>query len=517
MADPKKPRKGTKAYLQNQLKDMETVLASAMRQNSYLVRRSDLSGRLGKSFSGERDTYESFGYPQEVTYEHLLNFYEREGVATRACDLVSETTWMKEPVILEGRDTKLDVDDDPGPTQKAFNALAGDLGLWDLFEEADKSCGISRFALLFLGLPGKPDEPVEGNRQKLAYVNVHDEGNAEIDEGSIVKDTESERFGLPEYYNIEIDDTKVHRVRVHYTRVIHIQEGRAKRGYSRIYGVPRLEKVANRLYDIEKVVGGSSEAFWLLIYRGLALSAREGMSLPDPGTDEYEDLQDEIEEYMHGLRRYMRLVGMDVEDLGGQPVDASEQFDVLMTYIAGSLSEPKRILMGSERGELASSQDTANFYGHIETRRTKFAESRIFRPFVDRLGELGVLKVPQEYTVHWPSLFQLNDLEKAMLASNVANALNTATGGAPETIMPPAVFAERYLDYTPSPEDQAEIEEAKNKPDEANQEPIDITEEIAKLPDITPEQKQNLIEIYASNHEDQKLSWFAKLWKNVFG
>jgi len=493
MAD--KPRKGTKAYL-------ELRLNEALRLNSYLVRRADLAGALGKSFSGERDTYTSFGYPKEVEYEQILNFYEREGLATRAVDIVSEKTWARRPVLLEGEDAKIDKDDDPGPLQKAFNQLVSDLDLWTAFVQADKDCGMSRFVLLFLGMPGNPAEEVPGNKQKISYVSVHDEGSAEVDETSIITDPESERFGLPERYLVIVDEKKQQKVPVHWTRVVHIREGQAKRDYSRVYGVPRLKKVLNRLYDLEKVVGGGSEAFWQLIHRGMALSAKDGMNMPDPGSTEYIALQDEIDEYFHGLRRYMRLVGMDIQDLGGQAVDSSGQFDVVVTYISGSLGIPKRILMGSERGELASSQDIANFADTIESHQQDFAEPRVLRPFIARLGELGVLQVPEQYTVHWPGLFQLTDLEKAELANTVAGALVTASGGAPETIMPPREFARRYLDYTPSPEDEAEIEEAKNAPDEANQEPIDITEEIAKLPNITEEQKQNLIKLYRQRGKD---------------
>jgi hypothetical protein len=52
------------------------------------------------------------------------------------------------------------------------------------------------------------------------------------------------------------------------------------------------------------------------------------------------------------------------------------------------------------------------------------------------------------YGVHWRSLFQLNDLEKASVAEKISNAMDKASNGMPETIMPPDVFSERYLSYT---------------------------------------------------------------------
>jgi 2'-5' RNA ligase len=258
---------------------------------------------------------------------------------------------------------------------------------------------------------------------------------------------------------------------VHWSRLIHVKEGTDKRSYRRVYGNPRLKNMINRLWDLEKVVGSGSEAFWLLIRKGLAITAKEGMTLPASGTPEYNDLVDEIEEYEHGLSRIMKLMGLDVKDLGSEPVSSRDQFDVVTDYLAGTSHIPKRIMLGSERGELASSQDEFNFGAFIKSRQSKFAEPFILRPMITRLGELGILKVPPKYTVVWESLFQLTDMDRSTIASNVASAISTASGGAPETVMPADVFAQRYLDYKPSPEDQAKMEEDKAKADEANRQP----------------------------------------------
>ena len=334
----------------------------------------------------------------------------------------------------------------------------------------DAACGISRFGLIFLGLPGKLEDEIKG-KQKLMYVNVYDEGNAMIDETSIVRDPANPRFGLPERYQIAVDDRAQSYKLVHWSRVIHVKEGTDKRSYRRVYGNPRLKNMINRLWDLEKVVGSGSEAFWLLIRKGLAITAKEGMTLPASGTPEYNDLVDEIEEYEHGLSRIMKLMGLDVKDLGSEPVSSRDQFDVVIDYLAGTSRIPKRIMLGSERGELASSQDEFNFGAFIKSRQSKFAEPFILRPTIDRLGALGILSLPPKYTVVWESLFHLTDMDKSTIASNVAGAISTVSGGVPETVMPADVFAQRYLDFKPSPQDQAAIEEAKTKADEANRQP----------------------------------------------
>jgi len=461
----KKPRAGTKADLEKKLNATSRQLDHAIQLNSYLSRlsRAGLGRALGQSFDGDRKLYETLGYKLDPEYSDYLNIYERDGIGTRVVDLVSDETWRKHPILFESEEKAEDEKAEPGPIQERFKELVKSHDLWAQFLEADRMLGISRFSLLYLGLPGRPEDEIKGKAGQLAYVITCDEGNATVDETSIVKDPESNRFGLPEYYQIVIDDQGELSRRVHYSRVIHIKQGRQRGGgLGRVYGVPGLKNIINRFWDLEKVVGGGSEAYWKLIYQGVVLKAMEGFTLPSKDSDEYEAMQDEWDEWEHNLRRVIRARGLDVQELGGHPVDSREQFDVIIEYISGSKGIPQRRLLGSERGELASSQDDDNFSDLIDARRRNFAEPYILRPFLDRCDELGILDLPEEYFVDWPSLIELNDMQKADLAVKTAQAMSTASGGAPETIMPPEEFAKRYLNFVWTPamkREQADKEE----------------------------------------------------------
>lgn len=440
-----------------------------MRQNSTLTSRAQMARGLGKSFDGARDLYRVLGYSQRLTYQDFLNVYERDGIATRIVDAVSDETWRENPILVEGENKKKDELDKPSQLQLDFMQLADRLDLFSEFNDADAYCGISRYAVLVLGLPGNLSEPAAMCCcDDLAYVMAHDEGSVTIAQGDIEANTSNPRFGMPNFYTVTLDvDKGSVGHRIHWSRVIHIKEGRTK---SRTYGVPRLQSMYNRIQDLEKVVGGGSEAFWMLIHRGMALTAKEGSTLPQVGSGAYKDMQDEIEEYEHGISRMMRLVGLDVTDLGGRPVDSDAQFRTLIAYLSGASRIPQRILIGSEAGHLASSQDEYNFANFIASRQAKFAEPKILRAFIDKCGELGILDVPAKYTVEWPSLFQLTEAETANIAATVAGAMATATGGAPETIMPPAEFAQRYLDYVPEIPDPLDV----LKPSDPNSPKSDI-------------------------------------------
>jgi len=468
-------KRTTKAELQTHLNQLEQqrdklfkLYENSMVQNAYLQSRRGLAGALGQSFGGDRDLYETLGYKKEPIFDDYLNFYERDGIATRLVDAVSDETWRNHPILTEKKSETPD-EDNPSKLHTQFEDLADRLDLWAKFNEVDRSCGISRFGLLYLGLPMKSGETAESpasGKREILYVTVHDEGDASVDEMSLVTDPNNPRFGMPEYYLIDIGAMGA-QTRVHYSRVIHVKEGKERSQYSRFYGVPRLKKILNRLYDLEKVIGGGSEAFWLLIYRGMAMMAKEGFSLPPKDSNEYKDMQDEIEEYMHGLRRYMRLQGMEVQDLGGKPVDSREQSDVIIAYLAGSERIPQRLLVGSEQGKLASTQDDANFGDYISWRRENHAEPYILRPFLRKLADLGQFEKRDRYFAYWPSPFQLNDVEEADVAVKVAAAANQASGGAPETIIPADEFAKRLpgkWKYIWTPEKMAEVAE-ENEPE----------------------------------------------------
>lgn len=482
----------TKLQLQ-QMQERAELAEKQLEASLYLnatLTRENLASQLGQQFSGNRDLYETLGYKRDPQFADYLGFYERDGIATRLVDAVSDETWRVHPILTEKKG-QTSSDEEPNPLQDKFEEMADRLDLWAAFNEVDRVCGFSRFGLIFLGIKDSKSnsmdlsKPVEGNKE-IAYVSVHDEGDSSVDENSLEKDPGNPRYGLPNFYSINMGTGIGAEQVVHWSRVIHVKEGRERRsdGYGRFYGVPRLKKTLNRLYDLEKVVGGGSEAFWLLIYRGLALSAKEGYSIPPKDSDERNELIAEAKEYQDKIKRFMILNGMDIKDLGGKPVDSWNQFKVLIAYLSGAERVPQRLLIGSEAGKLASTQDDANWNDYISWRCENFAEPYILRPFLRRMSEFGQFEQRDRYFAFWPSHFQLNDLEEAEVAQKVATAMNQASGGAPETVMPADEFAKRLpgkWKFEWTPEMLAEQAELENPDLETSQ---DLAEEDI---DITPD------------------------------
>lgn len=407
-----------------------------------LLERSRLAGQLGLQFGGDRDLYTTLGYPKTLSFNHFLSEYVRSDIAGRVVDLPASDTWRMSPVLLDGDDAQ-----EPTPFLQAWEALNDARHVFHYLERLDRLAGIGRFGLLLLGLRDRSpalSEPLKEHSlagpADVLYLSVFSEGSVTI--LTFDKNPQSPRFGLPETYRVQMGAAGLGfgAETVHWSRVIHIAEGLTE---DEVYGRPRLERVYNRLQDMLKIVGGGAEAAWRVMDRGLHADVRDGFNLADPDA-----VSDEIENYLHGLKRFIRTQGIDLIPLGADMVDPSGLFGILISLIAAAADIPQRILIGSEAGELASSQDARQWAGQIRARRTKFAEPMILRPLVDRLVWAGALPPPDggRYDVQWEPLFEMDAIQHGQIAGAYAGAIAAyAPGGVTDAVVPVAEFRQKWL------------------------------------------------------------------------
>jgi hypothetical protein len=405
----------------------------ALFQNASLVSRAMLASRLGQQFNGDRNLYDSFGYERNPNYDIYRTFFDRMGLATRCVEIFPDDTWRKPPILVDGKERS----DTPKDSAflKGWQELADKLKIWQIFRQVDVMCGLGKFAVLFLGAPGNYDTPA--NDSALAFLSAYDESQVAI--SSWVRQNTDPHYGMPEKYSIkfqDFDEGTVESKFVHYTRVIHVSENRLG---SRVYGRPRLQTVLNRLFDFEKVTGGAAEAAWLSLFKGIIISAKEGAEMPAEGSPEMANLEAEMTAFANRMQRYLRLTAADVKDLGTDTITVRDTYDVLADDLAASLGIPKRILYGSERGELASTQDLRQWAGRITSRQTNFAEPEILRPFIYWCIIHKILPPPTSghVDIHWPELYELTMGEKAKIALDVGDGAFRATNGAPELVISP--------------------------------------------------------------------------------
>lgn len=400
---------------------------------SPLTGRMRLNNLAGQHFGGRRDLYEVMGYPRALAVENYVDMYERQDVAARIVDAYPDATWREAPTP-RGDDVFV----------TGFNALSDRLNLMRALHRLDRLMCLGHYGVLLLGLDGgEPTEsPAVAGGYRLMYVQPHSERTAQVTKWD--SNPNSPRYGLPELYRIQTGVSWTgtgggqRALTVHWTRVIHVAE-RPMEDVS--IGTPRLRPVFNRMMDLDKLLGGSAEMYWQNVAMLLAFMADADV---DWEPDEAQQMQDQLQEMQDGLRRMLRLRGVQAQNLapGLQGADPSGHIEKQIDVIAGTTGIPKRILLGNEAGELASTQDETNWQGRVAERREQVATPVFLDQLSARLIRLGVLS--GKFTgFDWPESDTLGERGRAEVADIVAGAVQKYTGSmGAELVLSPDEFRE---------------------------------------------------------------------------
>ncbi len=419
------PKKATVKRKKPAVLDQKAVLKTL---SSALLTRKKFAESLGFQFSGQRSLYEVLGYKLALTFQDYYAAYDRGDIAQRIIDAPPTTTWRHKPIVSNGGSP-----DKFTPFELAWLKLVQDRKVFHYMERIDKLAGIGEYGALLIGTSDvrnqndfmRPMAKLKGGTDSILYLTPLTQEFAEV--RTTDSDPTSERFGLPELYAVQVAETnnlaseqtiaRNARIEVHWSRIIHVAEGLRDND---IYGTPRLKHVMNRLYDVDKIAGGSAEIFWQAAKRIMVLQAKDGFA----AVDNDDSLTEMMDELIHGLRRVIDIQGYDVKTLESSDVKPDEAFRVALALISSATGIPQRILLGSEQGKMASEQDEVNWNGRIADRQINWAETVILRPFIDRLIEVKALPNPGEnYTITWPTLFESSDKEKAQTGLLKARAL----------------------------------------------------------------------------------------------
>lgn len=254
----------------------------------------------------------------------------------------------------------------------------------------------------------------------------------------------SPRYGQPVMYSITFNDPyamhtgvglPIATKDVHWTRVVHLADNLES---NESFGVPRMRPCLNPILDCQKVRGGSAEMYWQGAFPGLALSTH-----PQLGGDvkvNRTDLKDMMEQYSNGLQRWLALMGMTANTLSPTVVDPTGQLAVQIEAICIELSCPVRVFKGSERGELASTQDDQAWNDRLKQRQDSYITPRILVPFIDRLIMVGVLPEPEHWCAEWPDLTSKSDEQKSTVGNTRTTALAAYVSGGLEAIITPVDY-----------------------------------------------------------------------------
>src|SRR5499427_7054637 len=411
--------------------------AWGLRAMSVVLDRLGLGAyRLGSMYGGQRQMAEVLGYKRTLFYRDFKAAYLRQDVAQRLMKVYPEATWAHPPSVTEDN-----ADATETPFEAAWAQVADRLHLYATLQRADLLANLGRFSVLLLGLANQgdlsqPAAPVRGPDDVL-YLEPYSEEWALVSQ--LEANPASPQFGTPLYYQINMArggdllalysgptvSLPAGQARVHASRVIHLAADDLMD--DEVYGIPWLEPLYDRLQDLYKVVGGSAEQLWRDAKRRIALETQPAFA-GNPGTEA--GIQDQVDEFMHNLRDWIGVEGVNVKELGGQAQDPSKHFEMLVDIICATRRIPKRIFLGSERGSLASEQDERNWKESVTARQQTVAEPRHLRPLIDRLIALQALA----------------EKDRAAIAKDYATALQMYAGpGMGSAVVPPAEFRSTYM------------------------------------------------------------------------
>jgi hypothetical protein len=388
--------------------------------------RVRLASTHGKTFRGNRDMYVALGYKDSLAASDFRDRYDRGDISARLVDAFPKATWRGIGVVYDNDRVELTT-----AFEQATKELEKRLHLWNMFHRVDKLAGLGQYSVLLIGAPGKADSPLPRNigPEKIVYVQPYGQTNARIE--AFDEDPKSPRYGLPALYSLSrrstqstagistsgaYDAVKNEDLKVHWTRTIHIAENLLD---DNVTGQNRLARVWNRLDDLDKIVGGGAEAFWMRAHPGYQFNLPENFVFKNE--EEKQKFNDEVEEFVQGMRRTVRSKGVEMNTFDADVANFDRHAATTLGIIAGACEIPLRLLLGSEQGELASSQDRVNWTERVQDRRTEHAEPIIVRAFFDRLIAHGILApAKNEYQVWWPEVLDFPLTERTDVAAKQA-------------------------------------------------------------------------------------------------
>jgi uncharacterized protein len=392
--------------------------------------RLGLSSYLGSTYQGARQIEDQLGYKDVLTYRDFKRAYERYDLAQRLVNAYPEDTWAQPPTLKED-----DQDDVDTAFEQAWQGLAERLELYNVLMRADIQANLGHYAIILIGLAGQTNLTLPATRVRspddILYLQPYSEEFAEIQDWGT--DPGQADYARPRTYRINTGINTPDGLRrphqaqliVHASRVLHVAG--EYRLDDELYGLPYLEVVYNILQDLLKVRGGGAEGFWRDARRRIATLLREGYQL---APEDRAHLEQEVEEYAMGWKDFLRLSGMDVQQLSGQVASPKDHFEMLIACLAGARKIPQRKLIGTEEGRLAGSQDEDAYLREVTRRQLNYGETRLLRRLITLFVDLGALDLPADgYTVDWGNPFALSELQQAEVADKRAGAINKYEAG----------------------------------------------------------------------------------------
>lgn len=433
--------------------------------NSF-VRRMDVS--LPWMFPGAKHNhYKDFGFPELVDFQLTYSYYERNSLAKAAVDKTVRKTWQDPPWLLERpRDGSEGAVKKETRLEKAIREHFSKMRLWTKLLEADRRSLVGRFSGVILRIAdGKPmDTPlgrVKGGLDALVDIIPAWEGQLTVMQWDT--DQMSMTYGEPLMWQYDEGNIgtpggispatqgRARRLTVHPSRIIIWSMD------STLECESSLKAGINDLITIEKIVGAGGEGFWKNAKQAPILEMdkeadMEKMARAMGLTKEnvVDVMNRQVSDWQKGFDEVLMIQGMTAKPQKVDLPDPEHFFMNALQSFAASFDIPLKVLVGTQTGERASTEDASQWNQTCNFRRKNTVIPNILQ-LVRRLESCGIIKENPEWFVDWTDLTEATMLEKIDRAGKMAKVNKDAAD---------IVFTPQEMRATVGyePADEAELE-----------------------------------------------------------
>jgi hypothetical protein len=397
----------------------------------FLVNRAvrSLSQMFPGYFPGAKHNHAAdFGYPDQVDFSTAYHAYCRYPLAAAAVDKTIGKTWEENPFLQEyQRDGTESGDQGETRIEADIRQRFSDLRVWQHMAEADRRSLVGAYSGLILRLADSqpfsaPVGRVPGGLLGLVEVIPAWEGQLTVSEWDTVET--SATYGQPKMFQFAesaVGDAKQPRTfQIHPDRVIIWSADGTLNGRS------ALEPGYNALLDMEKIRGGGGEGFWKNAKSGLSLEIDKDARITDmaqamgvPVEDVVEKIDAQVEGFNAGFDKSLLLQGIKATPMQVTLPSPEHFFAVARESFAATMAMPAKILIGSQTGERASTEDEKEWAKTNMARRTNKVIPAAMT-FVKRLVRFGMLPT-KDWHLDWKSLLDPTPNEQLERVERMAN------------------------------------------------------------------------------------------------
>lgn len=379
--------------------------------------------------SDKHDHYRDFGWPVDLTFNDFYRMFCRNSIASAVVDRMVSKVWQTNPRMLRSAD-------DEQPDEEIERRMTRIRG-WRAFADADRRAMVGRYSAVLMRLAdGKPwDQPVDrvpGGVDGL--LELIPAWQSQLIPVMWDMAPTSPDYGKPLMYQFNeaaITDTinaAPRQFAVHPDRVLIWSADGTTHGRS------ELEPIYNDLLDIEKIKGAGGEGFWKTSRGAPMIEAPEGM---DPGqlaqamgvSEEglRSAVNDQLDDFQSGFDKGLMLGGMKATPLQITLPSPEHFFAAPIGSVAAQREMPLRILMGSQSGERASTEDAKAWALTCKSRQTNY-DGPLLREWAERMERFGIFP-KHDWVVEWDDLTESTGAEKMDRALRMAEVNAKAAPG----------------------------------------------------------------------------------------